>query len=143
MRDGHKAQGRQSKSAECSDCRKRKKPPVIKEYPRQGTESSQSYPDRNRCPEMTPGLKEALRAGDDRPGGGGVVENGAECVQTAVRKHVDEWVEQGQKMQGGIAAPAEAANSGGDAEKVAMEYTVSGCVAFEWSSLLTSCGGRW
>jgi hypothetical protein len=66
---------------------------------------------------MAPGLKEALRAGNHRPGGGGVVKTGAERVQTAVRKHVDEWVEQSKKMQSWIAAPAKAANSGGEQKK--------------------------
>ena len=42
----------------------------------------QSCPDDERENEVVACLKEALRAGNDAPGGGGVVEDGTERVQT-------------------------------------------------------------
>jgi hypothetical protein len=111
---GHKAHGRQSKSQERGDCRKRKKAPVVEENPRQGTESGDCNPDRNWFPEMMPRLKKALRTGDDGPRRSGVIEDGTERVEAVTREDVYEWVEQGEKMQGRIAAPTKSANQGGN-----------------------------
>jgi len=53
---------------------------------------------------------------------------------------VNEWVEQGQKMQGGVAAPAKAANNGGEQKKQNSVHSVRFAEALEFSSLLASAG---